>query len=80
MGSHCLATGVWHTPPLILHSEGLRRTMANICEPSKCSARKKRPGGDGGGREVLNTEATLNTGEAVPCVYARLSAARGWVM
>lgn len=36
---------VRHTPPLILPSESLQRTMANICEPPKCSIRKKRPVG-----------------------------------
>lgn len=44
----CLARGVRHTPPLILPSESLQRTMANICELPKCSSRKKRPVGKGG--------------------------------
>lgn len=43
MGRLCLALDVRHTPPLILPSESLQRTMANICEPPKCSIRKKRP-------------------------------------
>lgn len=52
MGWLCLALGVRHTPPLILPSESLPRTMANICEPPKCSIRKKRPGGGGLKRSV----------------------------
>ena len=60
MGRLCLARGVRHTPPLILPSESLRRTMANICGPPKCSIRLKRPVGMGGWGEVLNTEAAVN--------------------
>lgn len=36
---------VRHTPPLILPSESLQRTMANICELPECSIRKRRPVG-----------------------------------
>lgn len=38
---------VWRTPPLILPFESLQRTMANTCEPPKCSIGKKSLGGGG---------------------------------
>lgn len=78
---------VWRTPPLILPFESLQRTMANTCEPPKCSIGKKSLGGGGGvrvsvglGVRSMNAEGEVNAVEAVPCVYARLSAADAWVI
>lgn len=71
---------VWRTPPLILPFESLQRTMANTCEPPKCSIGKKSGGGSVGlGLRSMNAEGEVNAVEAVPCVYARLSATDAWV-
>lgn len=73
---------VWRTPPLILPFESLQRTMANTCEPPKCSIGKKSGGGGSVGLGVrsMNAEGEVNAVEAVPCVYARLSATDAWVI
>lgn len=77
---------MWRTPPLILPFESLQRTMANTCEPPKCSIGKKslRGGGVrvsvGLGVRSMNAEGEVNAVEAVPCVYARLSATDAWVI
>lgn len=36
--------------------------------------------GSAGARSMLNAGAEVNEGEAVPCVYARLSATGAWVI
>lgn len=55
--------------------------MANTCEPPKCSIGKKSGGGSVGlGVRSMNAEGEVNAVEAVPCVYARLSATDAWVI
>lgn len=43
---------VWRTPPLILPFESLQRTMANTCEPPKCSIGKTSGGVSGAGGKI----------------------------
>lgn len=80
MGQLCLALHVQNTPPLILPSESLQRTKANICTSPKCSNRKKRPTRWRCVRRGVECWSHSECGEAVPCVYACLSAASDWVM
>lgn len=54
---------MWRTPPLILPFESLQRTMANTCEPPKCSIGKKSGGSVGLGVRSMNAEGEVNAGK-----------------